>query len=89
VVRLGTVSLPDPFQRTRKDPDMELEFRNLSSEDKDALATFFKDSAKGMLKCWDYEDNNGIRRVRFNEPALVFVQHAADSWDTRILLIIE
>ena len=46
-----------------------------------------KDTARGMLEMWEYTDINGVtRRVRFNEPALVFVQFARNVWDASTAL---
>ncbi len=88
MVRFGQIQLPDPFQRTRKDPDMELEFRALSGREKCDLSSFFKCDALGMEKEWNYTDIHGTRRVRFNESALVFVEYSKHLWDVTVLLII-
>ncbi len=59
-----------------------LEFRSLTSAEKDSLAAFFKDAAGGMLETWTYTDPaGGERTARFAEPALVFVQFARNVWD--------
>jgi len=67
--------------------EAEIEFRSLTSAEKDALATFFKDTARGMLETWTYTDPaGGGRTARFAEPALVFVQFARNVWDCSLRL---
>jgi hypothetical protein len=64
-----------------------LEFRSLTSAQKDSLAAFFKDAAGGMLETWTYTDPaGGERTARFAEPALVFVQFARNVWDCSMRL---
>ena len=77
-----TVTLPIP-ERLRADRDgTELEFRFLTSAEKESLATFFKETARGTLETWTYTDPSGTEHAaRFAEPALVFVQFAGDDWD--------
>lgn len=67
--------------------EAELEFRSLTSVEKDALAAFFKDTARGMLETWTYTDPaGGQRTARFTEAALVFVQFARNVWDCSLRL---
>jgi len=67
--------------------EAELEFRSLTSAERDALAAFFKDTARGMLETWTYTDPGGTERTaRFAEPALVFVQFARNVWDCSVRL---
>lgn len=88
MIRMGHVHLPDPFKTMRDGDEVELAFRSLTTKQKDALAKFFKDDARGMLESWGYEDSNGTRCARFNEAALVFVQHSANAWDVSPRLLI-
>ncbi|MHC5056713.1 MAG: hypothetical protein ACYTKD_18660 [Planctomycetota bacterium] len=67
--------------------DAELEFRSLTSAEKDSLAAFFKGTALGMRETWTYTDPaGGARTARFAEPALVFVQFARNVWDCSMRL---
>ncbi len=67
--------------------EAELEFRSLTSAEKEALAAFFKDTARGMLETWTYTDPAGAERsARFAEAALVFVQFARNVWDCSLRL---
>ena len=91
MTRIGHVELPDTSKTSRTGDgheEIELEFRGLTTADKDLLAKFFKDDARGMVETFGYEDHNGTTRVRFNEAALVFAQYAVNSWDTTIRLLI-
>lgn len=65
----------------------ELEFRLLTESQRDALAHFFEDVAEGMRKTWRYIHTDGREyTARFAEPALSFVQFAANVWDVRLRL---
>ena len=76
--------LPSPQAES---PATELEFQSLTNAEKDSLASFFKDTARGMREPWIYTDSTGREStVRFAEPALVFVQRARDAWDVSVCL---
>lgn len=65
----------------------ELEFQSLTNAEKDSLASFFKDTARGMLETWTYTDPAGGEiTARFADPALVFVQFARNVWDVSLRL---
>ena len=67
--------------------EAELEFRSLTSAEKDSLASFFESTARGMLEMWTYTDPaGGEHAARFAEPAIVFVQFARNVWDVSVRL---
>ena len=71
---------PDVFEA-------EVEFHSLTGEEKDALASFFKDTAGGMGGTWTYTDPaGGELQARFAGPALVFVKFARNVWDVSLRL---
>lgn len=88
MIRMGHVELPDPFQRKRVDPDVELEFRSLTTEQKDQLSAFFKADVRGMAISFGYEDSRGVKIVRFNEATICFVERTVNAWDVTLRLIL-
>jgi len=65
----------------------ELEFRSLTTAQRDSLAEFFEETAHGMQEAWQYIDPWGrVATARFAEPALSFTQFAANVWDVTLRL---
>ncbi len=79
-----SLTLPVPKQGHGADECTELTFRDLTDEQKDALAAFFKKTVCGMKELWTYVDSHGRSfPTRFTEPALVFVRFK-DGWDVSV-----
>ena len=68
----------------------ELEFRSLTTAQRDSLAEFFEEVVHGMREPWQYTDPWGrVATVRFAEPELSFTQFAANVWDITLRLELE
>ena len=90
MIRFGTVELPMPSSSSAGDGAVDMVLRGLSTAQKDALAAFFKDDARGMSETWIYTDAEGAeRQMRFDEAALVFVQFGQNQWDVSVRLAAE
>jgi len=67
--------------------EAELEFRSLTSAEKEALAGFFEDDASGMQETWTYTHADGtVYTARFVQDSLTFVQFAHNVWDVTVRL---
>lgn len=81
-----TVTVNAPFA-TRRNGGAELEFRGLSSTERESLATFFKEQACGRQFVFTYKDERGVSySSRFVDGHLVFVQFSRNAWDCTLSL---
>lgn len=62
--------------------ELTLEIHSMTTAQKDALSSFFSNTALGMKETWVYEDAEGTEFTgRFLEPSIVFAQFAHEVWD--------